>query len=53
MVRFEQQLSLYFAELGRKSVKARMKKVSEKRRKEIAKKAATARWAKKKAKKKR
>jgi hypothetical protein len=52
MVKFDDQLSKYFAALGRKSVKARMKSVSAKERKEIARNAAKARWAKKKRKKK-
>jgi hypothetical protein len=51
-VDFDKRLSSYFAALGRKSVKARMKTLSAKKRKEIAKNAAKARWAKKKRKKK-
>jgi hypothetical protein len=49
---FDQQLSEYFSKLGRKSAKARMKKISAKRRREIASNAAKARWKKKKRKKK-
>jgi len=51
-VTFDKQLSNYFAKLGRKSVKARMKSLSARERKEIAQNAAKARWAKKKRKKK-
>jgi hypothetical protein len=51
-VNFDQRLSEYFSQLGRKSVKARMKSLTAKERKEIALKAAKARWAKKKRKKK-
>ena len=51
-VNFDKRLSAYFADLGRKSVKARMKTLSPKRREQIAKNAAKARWAKKKRKKK-
>jgi len=40
-------LSEYFSEQGRKSAKARMKKISAKRRQEIARNAAKSRWAKK------
>ena len=47
-VRFKQRLAEYFTELGRKSVKDRMEQVSPERRKEIAKKAANARWGSKK-----
>jgi hypothetical protein len=42
----DEKLSEYFSAMGRKSVKARMKKVSAKRRSEIARNAATSRWAK-------
>jgi len=53
VVSFDQRLSEYFSRLGRKSVKARMKALSAKERKEIARNAARARWgAKKKRKKK-
>jgi hypothetical protein len=45
---FDKKLSEYFAMLGRKSTKARMKSVSARRRKQIAKNAAKTRWAKKK-----
>jgi hypothetical protein len=48
---FDKKLSEYFAALGRKSVKARMKKISAKRRSEIASNAAKARWKKRKRKK--
>jgi hypothetical protein len=48
---FEKKLSEYFAALGRKSAKARMKKISAERRQEIARNAATARWARRKPKK--
>jgi hypothetical protein len=51
-VDFGKRLSSYFSALGRKSVKARMKSLTAKERKEIAKNAAQARWAKKKGKKK-
>ena len=40
------QLSKYFAAMGRKSAKARMKSLSAKRRSEIASNAAKSRWAK-------
>jgi methionyl-tRNA formyltransferase len=46
------QLSKYFSELGKKSVAARMKKVSAQRRQEIGQNAAKARWAKQRRKKK-
>lgn len=39
-------LSQYFSALGRKSVKARMRKLSPEKRQEIARNAARARWAK-------
>ena len=42
----DRTLSEYFAAMGRKSAKVRMRTVSPKRRKQIAKKAAKARWAK-------
>jgi hypothetical protein len=45
------QLSKYFSELGKKSVVARMKKVTAKRRQEIGRSAAKARWAKQRGKK--
>jgi hypothetical protein len=51
-MKFDKQLSKYFSGLGRKSAKARMKKISAKQRSEIASNAAKARWAKKKRKKK-
>jgi hypothetical protein len=44
----DRKLSKYFAMLGRKSAKARMKTVSARRRKQIARNAAKARWAKQK-----
>ncbi len=47
----DKKLSEYFSALGRKSVKARMKNVSAKRRKEIARDAANARWTKQRQKK--
>ena len=40
------KLSEYFSAMGRKSAKARMKKLSAKRRSEIARNAAKSRWAK-------
>ena len=43
----DRQLSEYFAAMGRKSAKVRMKTVSARRRKQIARNAAKARWAKK------
>jgi hypothetical protein len=43
-VKLKKELSDYFSALGRKSAKARMKKISAKRRHEIASKAAKARW---------
>jgi hypothetical protein len=50
----DRKISQYLSALGRKSVKARMKQLSAKQRKEIASNAAKVRWAKtkKKAKKK-
>ena len=44
----DQKLSEYFSAMGRKSAKARMKKISAKRRSEIARNAVKARWMKKK-----
>jgi len=44
----DRKLSEYFAAVGRKSAKVRMKTVSAKRRKQIARNAAKARWAKQK-----
>jgi hypothetical protein len=41
------KLSEYFAAMGRKSAKVRMKTLSARRRKQIARNAAKARWAKK------
>ena len=46
MVVIDNKLSEYFSAMGRKSAKARMKKVSAKRRSEIARNAAKSRWAK-------
>ena len=40
----DRKLSEYFAAMGRKSVKVRMKTVSARRRKKIARNAAKARW---------
>lgn len=48
----KKQLSEYFSALGRKSAKARMKKLSAKRRHVIARNAAKARWAKPRSRKK-
>jgi hypothetical protein len=48
----KKMLSHYFAALGRKSVKARMKNSSPEDRQRIARKAAKARWAKAKGRKK-
>jgi hypothetical protein len=45
-------LSKYFSALGRKSVKARLKKLTKKERQEIARHAAKVRWAKAKKQKK-
>jgi hypothetical protein len=42
------KLSDYFAAIGRKGAKARMKKISPKRRKQIAQNAVKVRWAKRK-----
>jgi hypothetical protein len=44
----DRQLSEYFAAMGRKSAKVRMKRISAGRRKQIARNAAKARWAKQK-----
>jgi hypothetical protein len=41
----DRRLSEYFAAMGRKGAKARMKKISPKRRKQIAQNAVKARWA--------
>jgi hypothetical protein len=49
----DKKLSKYFSALGRKSAKARLKKLSAKERREIARNAAKARWAKAKNRKKR
>jgi hypothetical protein len=49
----DKKLSEYFSALGRKSVKARMKKLTKKERQEIARNAAKVRWAKAKKRKKR
>ena len=43
----DKRLSEYFSQLGRKSAKVRMKKISATKRKEMARKAARARWSKK------
>ena len=48
----DKKLSEYFSALGRKSAKAKMKQLSPKRRQEIARNAAKARWAKQKRRKK-
>jgi hypothetical protein len=40
------KVKAYFSKLGRKSAKARMRKISPKERARIASKAANARWAK-------
>jgi hypothetical protein len=48
----KKMLSEYFAAMGRKSVKARMQKVSAEQRRTIARNAVKARWAKSKARKK-
>jgi hypothetical protein len=42
----DKKLREYFSALGRKSAKSRMKKISAKRRSEIASNAAKARWIK-------
>jgi hypothetical protein len=44
----DRQLSEYFAAMGRKSAKVRMRTISARRRKQIARNAAKARWAKQK-----
>jgi hypothetical protein len=44
----DRKLSDYFAAMGRKGAKARMKKISPKRRKQIALIAVKARWSKRK-----
>jgi hypothetical protein len=49
----DKKLSEYFSAMGRKSVKARLKKLSARERQEIARNAAKARWAKSKKRKKR
>jgi hypothetical protein len=41
----DKKLSAYFSRMGKKSVKARMKKITPAERKRIASKAAKARWA--------
>jgi hypothetical protein len=41
----DKNLREYFSALGQKSAKARMKKISAKRRREIGRNAAKARWA--------
>jgi hypothetical protein len=48
----DKKLSEYFSALGRKSAKAKMKLLSPKKRREIARNAAKARWAKTKRRKK-
>jgi flagellar motor switch protein FliG len=48
----DKKLSAYFAQMGRKSAKARMKNLSPEERQRIARKAAKARWAKAKGRKK-
>jgi hypothetical protein len=48
----DKKLSEYFSALGRKSAKAKMKLLSPKKRREIARNAAKARWAKTKKRKK-
>jgi hypothetical protein len=47
-IMIDKKLSEYFAAMGRKSAKVRMKTVSARRRKQIARNAAKARWAKRK-----
>jgi hypothetical protein len=42
----DKKLSAYFSRMGRKSVKARMKKISPEERSRIASQAAKARWSK-------
>jgi hypothetical protein len=46
-IMIDKKLSEYFAAMGRKSAKVRLKTVSARRRKQIARNAAKARWAKK------
>jgi hypothetical protein len=41
----DKKLTAYFSELGRKSAKARMKKITPKERTRIAREAANARWS--------
>jgi hypothetical protein len=48
----DKKLSQYFSAMGRKSVKARLKKLTKKQRQEIARNAAKVRWAKVKKRKK-
>jgi hypothetical protein len=48
----DKKLSAYFAQMGRKSAKARMKSLSPEERRKIARNAAKARWAKAKGRKK-
>jgi hypothetical protein len=48
----DKKLSEYFSALGRKSAKAKMKLLSPKKRREIARNAANVRWAKAKKRKK-
>jgi len=44
----DKKLSAYFSRMGKKSAKARMRKISPAQRKRIARTAAKARWAKRK-----
>ena len=44
----DRKLSEYFAAMGRKGAKVRMKTISARRRKQIARNAAKARWGKRK-----
>jgi hypothetical protein len=48
----DKKLSEYFSAMGRKSVKARLQKLTKKERQEIARNAAKVRWAKAKKRKK-
>jgi hypothetical protein len=48
----DKKLSAYFAQMGRKSAKARMENLSPEERRKIARNAAKARWAKAKGRKK-
>jgi hypothetical protein len=48
----DKKLSAYFAQMGRKSVKARMENLSPVKRRKITRNAAKARWAKAKGRKK-